>query len=261
QYMITSSSDLIDDDTKFGDLKFAHMYSEDQLDVDKAIEGFKYVAKEAGIETLTEETPLKDILSKYDLYKDGSFVEGDKRISFSGYNGGRSFGEQIDAIVKYILSEKMTLEEVHDMFKTVNQIHTPIKERDAISGATIAFGGDFQKVVEIAMNGKLNEQVITDKTLDNNNILVEVLTQGYGGEIITDITFNEEGKVIDIDVKDSNESEDIGALLTEENSDFIESLIEGQYNLDEVETVSGATVTSNALIKAVNLAKEHFDTL
>lgn len=257
QYMITASADIINDTTKFKDLTFINLATQGELEFDKAIAGYKYVAVEAGIEDLNEDTLVKDIIAKYDLHKDGSFVEGTNRISFAGFNGGRSYGEQIDAIAIHILDSKMTLEDVYEMFKTINQIDQPIEERDAVSGATISFVGDFQRMVYVAMNGELFEGVVTH-TITDGNTKVEVVTQGYGGEIETHVTFDSTGKIIEIKVRDANETDGIGAVLTTENSEFINTLVAGQDNLEGVEVVSGATKTSEALVKAANFAVEYY---
>lgn len=257
QYMVTASADVITDTTTFKDLTFINLATQAELEFDKAIAAYKYVAVEAGIEDLNEETLVKDIISKHELYKDGSFVEGVNRISFAGYNGGRSYGEQIDAIATHILNEKMTLEEVYEMFKTVNQMDQPIADRDVVSGATISFVGDFQRMVYVAINGELLEGVVTH-TITDGNTKVEVVTQGYGGEVETHVTFDGEGKITEIAIRDAQETPEIGGVLTAENSEFINSLIEGQDKIDDVEVVSGATKTSEALVKAVKLATEYY---
>ncbi len=257
QYMVTASSDVITDTTKFNELSFMNLATQAELSLDDAITAYKYVAVEAGVDDFSEETLVKDLISKFDLYKENSFVEGSNRISFAGYNGGRSYGEQIEAIRTYILEQKMTLEEVYEMFETVNQIDVPVLERDTISGATIVFIGDFQRMVDIAINGEIFEGVVTH-TVTDGNTKVEVVTQGYGGEIETHITFDSEGKIIEIAVKDAQETTGIGEVLTKENSEFIKSLIAGQDNIDEVEVVSGATVTSKSLISAIKYATDFY---
>lgn len=257
QYMVTASADVITDTTTFKDLTIIDLATKGPLELEKAISAYKYVAKEAGIDNLTGDTLVKDIISKHGLYKDGSFVEGTNRISFAGFNGGRSYGEQIDAIVAYILKEEMTLEDVYEMFKTVNQQSQPIQDRDVVSGATISFVGDFQRMVYVAMHGKLFEGVVNHTTADGNT-KVEVVTQGYGGEIETHVTFDSNGKITEIFVRDANETDGIGAVLTAENSDYINSLIAGQDNIDGVEAVSGASATSKALSSAVKFATEYY---
>ncbi len=257
QYMVTASTDVIKDTTKFGELTFMNLATQAELAFEDAITAYKYVAVEAGIEDLNKDTLVKDIISKHGLYKDGSFTEGTNRISFAGYNGGRSYGEQMEAITAHILKEKMTLEQVYDMFKTVNQMEVAIPDRDVISGATISFVGDFQRMVYIAINGELFEGVVKHTTTDGNT-KVEVVTQGYGGEVETHITFDSTGIITAIAVRDAQETPGIGEVLTAENSEFINSLIAGQDKIDEVEVVSGATKTSDSMIKAVKFAMDYF---
>lgn len=257
QFMVTASCDAITDTTTFKELTVTSFGSEEALPMEQALAAYKYVATEGGLENFNEDTLVKDLISAHGLYKDGAFAEGANRISFAGYNGGRSYGEQIDAIVTYILEEKMTLEDVYEMFKTVNQMEQPIKDRDVISGATISFVGDFQRMMYVAINGELFEGVVKHTEAEGSK-KVEVVTQGYGGEIETNVTFDAEGKITAIEVRDASETDGIGSKLTAENSDFIKALIDGQENVDGVEVVSGATVTSNALAKAVKFAIEYY---
>ncbi len=256
QYMVTASCDALTEETQFQELAFVDMARPDNaVTVEKALIVYGYLAREAGVE-LAPETPVKDLLALHGLYADGAFVAGSNRVSFAGYNGGRSYGEQIDAIVAYILENQMTLEDVYEMFRTVNQASTPIPERDAVSGATITFTGDFQRMVYLAIHGELFQGVVNTTENEDGTVVKEVVTQGYGGEIETNITLDAEGKVIAISVRDAQETDGIGAVLTADNSDFINALIANQDALDELDGVTGATVTSNALKQAVQFALE-----
>ena len=259
QFMVSASLENLTAESTFKELEVINLGTQEKMDLDSAIVAYSYLAKEAGVEELTGDTLLSDILAVFGLYKDGNFVAGQNRVSFAGYNGGRSYGEQIDAIVDHILANDMTLDDVYEMFRTVNQQSTPIEERDMITGATIAFVGDFQRMVYLAIHGELFEGVINSTTTDGQT-KVEVVTQGFGGEIETHVTFDDEsGKIVDITIRDANESADYGAKLCAEKSDFLKSLIAAQENVGEVDVVSGATVTSNALIKAVQLAWENYN--
>lgn len=253
QYMVYGVLEELTEDSTFADMTITS-YTGEELDMDKAITVYRYFAKEGGIE-LSAETPVKDLLAIQGLYKDGSFQEGKNRVSFAGYHGGRSYGEQIDAIVEHILTHNMTLEDVYTMFQTVNQQSEPIEERDAVSGATISFVGDFQRMVYLAIHGELFEGVVT-RSPQEGGTRYEVVTQGYGGEVETYVTIGEDGKISAISIRDSQETPDVGGKLTEENSEFIQALIAGQEDVSKVDAVSGATFTSNALIKAVQLAQE-----
>lgn len=254
QFMVTASCDSLTDATAFADLTFSDMARPDHaVTLDKALLVYGYLANDAGI-ALTGETPVRELIALHGLYKDGAFVEGANRVSFAGYNGGRSYGEQIDAIVNYILANSMTLEDVYEMFRTVNQADTDIKDRDVVSGATITFVGDFQRMVYMSMYGKLFEGVVNTTANADGSTKVEVVTQGFGGEIETNVTFGADGRIAAIAVRDAQETDGIGAVLTADGSEYLSALVAGQDDLSAVEAVSGATITSNALKAAVEYA-------
>ena len=263
QFMVSGSLEGLTPESTFADLVVvspSRTGDPTVLSLDYAIAAYSYLAAEAGIDELTGDTLIIDILEgAFDnMVKDGNFVAGEERTSYAGYNGGRSYGEQIDAIVDYILANDMTLEDVYEMFRTVNQQSTPIEERDVISGATLSFVGDFQRTVYLAIHGELFEGV-TNATEADGSTTVEVVTQGYGGEIETHVTFDADNTITAISVRDDQESEGVGAVLTADGSDFLNSLIEGQSDIESVEVSSGATVTSEALKKAVQMAIDYMN--
>ncbi len=259
QFMVRASLEGLTPESTFADLVVFDLSTQSTMELENAIAAYSYLAAESGIEELTGDTLVIDLMSAFDeLVVDGAFVAGEQRVSYAGYNGGRSYGEQIDAIVDYILANDMTLEDVYDMFRTVNQQSTPIEERDVISGATISFVGDFQRTVYLAIHGELFEGV-TNATEADGSTTVEVVTQGYGGEIETHVTFDADNTITAISVRDDQESEGVGAVLTADGSDFLNSLIEGQSDIESVEVSSGATVTSEALKKAVQMAIDYMN--
>ena len=259
QFMVRASLEGLTPESTFADLVVFDLSTQSTMELENAIAAYSYLAAESGVEELTGDTLVIDLMGAFDeLVVDGAFVAGEQRVSYAGYNGGRSYGEQIDAIVDYILANDMTLEDVYKMFRTVNQQSTPIEERDVISGATIAFVGDFQRTVYLAIHGELFEGV-TNATEADGSTTVEVVTQGYGGEIETHVTFDADNTITAISVRDDQESEGVGAVLTADGSDFLNSLIEGQSDIESVEVSSGATVTSEALKKAVQMAIDYMN--
>lgn len=258
QFMFKAVCPELTTESTFKDLAITN-FDGSVLEGEAAVALYQAIADEGEIE-LTEDTLLVDLLAIYGLYADEAIVEGTNRISYAGFNGGRSYGEQIDAIVAHILANNMTLEDVYTMFQTVNQQSTPIEERDVVSGATIAFVGDFQRMVYIAIHGELFQGVTNHTTTDGVTV-VEVVTQGYAGEIETHVTFDADKNITAIAVRDANETENVGAVLTAEGSEFLAALVEGQADLTAVDAVSGATVTSDALVKAVTIAIEYVNGL
>ncbi len=259
QFLNNATIENLTPETTFGELTVTD-YTGTQLSPEDAIISYKGLAVEAGVEELSADTLVSDLVDLHGLYDGTTFVAGENRVSFEGIGGGRSYGEQIQAIADHILANEMTLEEVYDMFKTVNQSGSEIAERDVVSGATIQFVGDFQRMVYVAMHGELFQGVVTHTEVDGNK-KVEVVTQGYGGEIETHVTFDAEGNIVEIAVRDDNESGDYGAKLTVEGSDYINALIDGQADVASVDVVSGSTKTSDALKLAVQYAQDYISTL
>ena len=121
-------------------------------------------------------------------------------------------------------------------------------------GATITFTGDFQRMVYLAIHGELFQGVVNVTENEDGSVVKEVVTQGYGGEVETHVTLDAEGRVTAISVRDAQETDGIGAVLTADGSEYIAALIAGQDDLDAVDAVTDATVTSDALKQAVEFA-------
>lgn len=76
----------------------------------------------------------------------------------------------------------------------------------------------------------------------------EVTAQGYGGEVRLQVFINEE-EIVEITVLEQNETEGLGDVAI---SEVVEEIKET--NSTNVEVVTGATISSNAAINAVNEA-------
>lgn len=206
QYMLTASCDALTEDTLFSGLTFSDLAQPDNVaTVEKACIAYGYLAREAGVD-LTPETPVKDLLALHGLYEDGAFVEGSSRVSFAGYNGIRSYDEQMEAIIDYILANHMTLEDVYEMFRAVNQGNAPIQDRDAIAGVTITFGGNLQRMVYLAIHGEPFEGVVTTTENEDGTTVCEVATHGFGGGIETNVTFDANDRITAISVRYAQEA-------------------------------------------------------
>lgn len=68
---------------------------------------------------------------------------------------------------------------------------------------------------------------------------------GYGGDVTVTLTIDESGKITDGNVNATTETDKIGQVAA---PDVLKAIIDG--NTVEVETVSGATMTSDAIIEA-----------
>ncbi len=85
---------------------------------------------------------------------------------------------------------------------------------------------------------------LISKKIENNKVIYEASEKGYSSNIKAIIEI-ENGKITKFEIKEHNES--FYSMVEKEN--YITKLINNASNLDEVDTVSGATFTSGALKK------------
>lgn len=73
--------------------------------------------------------------------------------------------------------------------------------------------------------------------------------EGYGGNIEVTVKLDEEGKILDIE-RTSEETDNVGEVALDE----LTEKLKGKDSTADLEAVSGATVSSDAFIKAVDEA-------
>ena len=95
---------------------------------------------------------------------------------------------------------------------------------------------------------------LINKEKVNNQTIYNVSQKGYGGKIKASVTF-ENGKIISIEITSHHETANRYQLVLDE--DYINKLIANQNNLESLDTVSSATVTSNALKKMITNVLEY----
>lgn len=93
--------------------------------------------------------------------------------------------------------------------------------------------------------GDPNFNIISSKE-ENNNVIYVVTQKGYVGDIKAQITINS-SKITSLEILEQNES--FYQKIVDAN--YINKLVNEQNNIDNVDTVSGATITSSAIKKMV----------
>jgi len=89
---------------------------------------------------------------------------------------------------------------------------------------------------------------IISKNKDNNTITYVVTQKGYGGKIKASIVI-EDNVIKTIEILNHNETKDRYQLVID--SDYLNELIKNQSDIQNVDTISNATVTSNSLKKMI----------
>lgn len=97
---------------------------------------------------------------------------------------------------------------------------------------------------------------IIDVANNNDNIIYTVTEKGNGGPIKAEITIKN-NTITNINIISHNETKAYYQLILDNN--YINKLINEQSNLEEVDTVSGATISSTALKKMVINTLEDYE--
>ena len=125
----------------------------------------------------------------------------------------------------------------------------------------------FEVIEEIVEKNSSDVEVVTGATVSSNAVMdavkdallqaglftgevYHVTTEGYGGDIELEVMIND-GEILGVNILEHNETEGLGDAGMEET---IEAILDQQSV--EVDTVSGATVSSEAIISGVAQALE-----
>ncbi|KEI13012.1 electron transporter RnfG [Clostridium novyi B str. ATCC 27606] len=104
---------------------------------------------------------------------------------------------------------------------------------------------------------------------DGEGYAIKVGTKGYGGEILMMVGINKDGKIGGIKILAHNETPGLGAKAPEKefSGQYDKKSIEKSLKVvktkpsadNEIEAITGATITSNAVTKGVNDAVEFYN--
>ena len=147
-----------------------------------------------------------------------------------------------------------------------------VAEIDALSGATVsstavvtalndayaAFQGTEAPAPVANAPAATEEPAASAPTAKSADGVYSATAQGYRGPVYVEATFDENGLVASLSVGDDQFAEDIGSIVTE--PEFIQQFIGKAVpaSVSEIDAMSGATASYNAVITALNEAYAQF---
>lgn len=155
-------------------------------------------------------------------------------------------------------------------------------EIEALTGATITSRAvtsgvnsaiDFYKSELNADSENMSTEISSDATVLESETIsdgysIKVESNGYGGAINVEVTLSNDGIVKNVQVLSHSETDGLGAQVAKPEflAQFIDKTTEA-FNLtnekplndNEIQAISGATVSSTAIINAVNSAVEYYN--
>ena len=119
---------------------------------------------------------------------------------------------------------------------------------------------------------KANNEIVTEvnEALEGDTVVghsFKVVTGGYGGDVVTMVGVYEDGTMAGIKVVENSETPNLGTVIEEErfsgsfktkSTEEEIVLVENPSAENEAQAVSGATVSTTAVLKGVNVAREAF---
>lgn len=95
----------------------------------------------------------------------------------------------------------------------------------------------------------------------NNGVgyVITAESRGYGGQVPAAVAFSPEGTILGVTMMDNSETPGLGQKVTETAfSGQFAGRAAAQFTIDEIDAVTGATISSKAAVSAINLAIEAY---
>lgn len=145
-------------------------------------------------------------------------------------------------------------------YATENTIDT--REKEALDGA----------MNEVLPNGAPFEEMETDSSFNDESIklngvysskegyVFNITVQGYGGDVIVIIGINKNSEISGVRLGPNNETPSLGKKAEESAFTSLFEKLKTKENIAaNVDTISGATITSSAVIEAVQKASNYYN--
>lgn len=98
--------------------------------------------------------------------------------------------------------------------------------------------------------------------MEANNGAGYVITaeaRGYGGQVPAAVAFSPEGTILGVTMMDNSETPGLGQKVTEAAfSDQFSGRAAAEFTIDDIDAITGATISSKAAVSAINLAIEAY---
>lgn len=146
----------------------------------------------------------------------------------------------------------------------VNGVTDPIIQEQKIAKVKenlvkIYSQGEEFKALDVSLSDYPALKAVYEASKDGQAVgyIYETAAQGYGGEVSTLIALDKDGTYKGLEITDcSSETKGIGDKVKDPS--FIESVV-GKNIGDPIDTISGATYSSSAVVEGINEATSHYN--
>lgn len=110
--------------------------------------------------------------------------------------------------------------------------------------------------IETVIGKRKVSEYIKSASVEGEVTTLEIYTNGFAGRVTSTYTI-EGGSITAVTINDSGESYDQVGVSTDLATHFPPEIIAGQDDIDSISVVSGASVTSGAILRGAKLAKQY----
>lgn len=143
----------------------------------------------------------------------------------------------------------------------VNSITAPIIAENAIAAEKANLVIIFPTATSFAPMTVENDEsglIKAAYTAEGVGIAYKVEVLGYAAPITFLVGFSDEGKIVGLSILDLKDTQGIGTRVN--TPEFIDGVV-GKSTTEGIATLSGATVSSGAVVRGIDAAKTHFNAL
>ena len=146
------------------------------------------------------------------------------------------------------------------LMSAINNITAPLikaneeAEKNRTYFAALPDAGSFTEL-ECGIEGVTAVQ----KAGNGEGYVITAQSRGYGGQVPAAVAFSNDGSIIRVIMMSNEETPGLGQKVTDEafSSQFDGIPVEA-FTLDDIDAIAGATISSRAAVKAINLAIEAY---
>jgi len=113
---------------------------------------------------------------------------------------------------------------------------------------------------QVAYNGEGVTEIYSANS--GEGVIITCTAKGYGGDIVVLVALDSDGMIQRIKIQEQSETVGIGTKIEDESFWGSFSGLPAQpLTVDDINAISGATISSKAVTKAVNYALDAFDVI
>lgn len=146
------------------------------------------------------------------------------------------------------------------LMSAINNITAPLikaneeNEKNRTYFAALPDAGSFTEI-ECGIEGVTAVQ----KADSGEGYVITAQSRGYGGQVPAAVAFSNDGSIIRVIMMSNEETPGLGQKVTDEAfSSQFDGMAAEAFTLDDIDAIAGATISSRAAVKAINLAIEAY---